>query len=73
MQPNSGEIMAVHGMSFHFSLPDDEDVVWGGNIQWNHHDGLAPCCEEFDSGWLVDYLAYSADDGTEQHAMLCLR
>jgi hypothetical protein len=47
--------MVVHGLDFHLSLPDDENLIWNGNLCWSHRDGSKPDCEEFD--WLVDYLA----------------
>ncbi|KAG1883381.1 hypothetical protein F4604DRAFT_287082 [Suillus subluteus] len=47
--------MVVHGLDFHLSLPDNEILIWNGNLCWSHSDGRKPDCKEFD--WLVDYLA----------------
>ncbi|KAG1822041.1 uncharacterized protein BJ212DRAFT_1426470 [Suillus subaureus] len=47
--------MVVHGLDFHLSLPDNETLIWNGNLCWSDSDGRKPDCEEFD--WLVDYLA----------------
>jgi hypothetical protein len=66
--------MVVYGYSVVFSLPDDEHLIWRGDLRWRHSDGLMPNCEEFD--WLVDYLAekadIAADDETVGDALLAL-
>ncbi|KAG0699176.1 hypothetical protein DFH29DRAFT_62225 [Suillus ampliporus] len=70
--------MAVHGKSNHLSLPDDETLIWDGDLQWWHSDGLMPDYEEFD--WLVDYLesyvparpTNTAEDEIEGDALLAL-
>ncbi|KAG1748223.1 hypothetical protein EDB19DRAFT_1905277 [Suillus lakei] len=46
--------MVVHGSDYRLSLPDDEDLIWDGDLRWRHSDGLMASCEEFD--WLIDYL-----------------
>jgi hypothetical protein len=66
--------MTVHGLSDCFSLPDDEDLIWNGDLRWCLKDGIIPSCEEFD--WLIDYLAdeagHKGDDETEGDALLAL-
>ncbi|KAG1728346.1 hypothetical protein EDB19DRAFT_166101 [Suillus lakei] len=66
--------MVVHGYSHKFSSPDDEDLIWYGDLRWCHSDGLMPSCEEFD--WLIDYVVDEAghkrDDETEGDALLAL-
>ncbi|KAG1720499.1 uncharacterized protein EDB91DRAFT_1177968 [Suillus paluster] len=66
--------MVVHGLDTRLSLPDDEQLIWNGDIRWRHRDGNEPDCEEFD--WLIDYLADEAendlDDETEGDAILAL-
>lgn len=66
--------MTVHGLTFCFSLPDDENLIWIGNLWWRGRDGLIPSCEEF--GWLIDYVAdeagHKGDDETEGDALLAL-
>lgn len=47
--------MVVYALDYHLSLPDNEKLIWNGNLCWSHGDGREPDCEEFD--WLVDYLA----------------
>ncbi|KAG1737788.1 hypothetical protein EDB19DRAFT_1716631 [Suillus lakei] len=67
-------IMVVHGQHFQFSLPDDEDLIWDGDMRWRDSDGLMPSCEEFD--WLIDYLTEevdtAADDETVGDTLLAL-
>lgn len=66
--------LVVHGLHYCLSLPDDEELIWDGDLRWHHSDGLMPSCEEFD--WLVDYLVDEAgkraDDETEANALLTL-
>ncbi|KAG2757222.1 hypothetical protein P692DRAFT_20814223 [Suillus brevipes Sb2] len=66
--------LVVHGQDNRLSRPDDEDLIWDGDLRWRHSDGRKPSCEEFD--WLVDYLAGDAehrtDDETEGDALLAL-
>lgn len=65
--------MMVYGRSKGFSLPDDENLIWYGDLRWRHSDGLAPSWEQYD--WLVDYLVEksdSADDATKDDALLAL-
>ena len=66
--------MVVHGQRGHFSRPDDEKLIWDGDLQWCHKDGRTPCCEEFD--WLVDYLVdrieHKTDEETQRDALLAL-
>ncbi|KAG1717655.1 hypothetical protein EDB19DRAFT_1810709 [Suillus lakei] len=66
--------MIVYGDSRWFSLPDDENLIWHGDLRWCHNDGLMPSFEEFD--WLIDYVADEAgnrgDDETEGDALLVL-
>ncbi|KAG1886676.1 hypothetical protein F4604DRAFT_1675549 [Suillus subluteus] len=68
--------MLVHGLSSRLSRPDDEELIWRGDLQWHHSNEREPSCEEFD--WLIDYLADgrhdadSTDDETEGDALLAL-
>lgn len=68
--------MVVHGQRgrLSFSLPDDEKVIWEGDLQWCHTDGRTPSCEDFD--WLVDYLkdkvSHATDDESKGDALLAL-
>ncbi|KAG2357894.1 hypothetical protein BDR07DRAFT_317545 [Suillus spraguei] len=66
--------IVVHGLDNQLSRPDDEDLIWTGDLQWYDSDGRAPSCQEFD--WLVDYLAVDAehhrDDETKGDALLVL-
>jgi hypothetical protein len=62
--------MVVHGRGEHLSRPDDEELIWYGNLRWWHNEGLAPSCAEFD--WLVDYVKFQADDETKGDALLVL-
>jgi len=62
--------MVVYGIKSHLSHPDDEKLIWEGDLQWCHSDGHTPQCTEFD--WLVDYLAARVDDKTEGDALLAL-
>ncbi|KAG1818888.1 hypothetical protein EV424DRAFT_957245 [Suillus variegatus] len=62
--------LVVHGVDEQFSRPDDEHLIWNGDLRWRHSDDREPSYEEFD--WLVDYLADDAehdmDDETEGDA-----
>ncbi|OJA12112.1 hypothetical protein AZE42_06628 [Rhizopogon vesiculosus] len=66
--------MVVYGMESRLSLPDDEELIWEGNLEWYRNDRLTPQIEEFD--WLVDYLAvkvnHDKDDETKGDALLAL-
>ncbi|KAG1778872.1 hypothetical protein EV702DRAFT_142283 [Suillus placidus] len=31
--------MLVHGLSYQLSRPDDEDLIWHGNLRWDHSNG----------------------------------
>ncbi|KAG1896950.1 uncharacterized protein F5891DRAFT_561524 [Suillus fuscotomentosus] len=64
--------MLVHGQSLGLSRPDDEELIWSGDLCWYHGDGDENSYEEFD--WLVDYLASdtNTDDETEGDALLAL-
>jgi hypothetical protein len=64
--------MVIYGRRFCLSLPDDEHLIWNGDLRWSHSDGLAPSCKDFD--WLVDYLSKvnGIDDATEGDALLAL-
>ncbi|KAG1805470.1 uncharacterized protein BJ212DRAFT_868562 [Suillus subaureus] len=66
--------MLVHGRSYQLSRPDDEQLIWHGDLCWHHSDEREPRCEEFD--WLIDYLAGDAehctDNDTEGDALLVL-
>jgi hypothetical protein len=62
--------MVVYGRGEHLSRPDDEELIWYGDLRWSHNDGLAPSCEEFD--WLFDYVILQADDETKGDALLAL-
>jgi hypothetical protein len=52
--------MVVHGLTDHLSLPDDEELIWFGDLLWCHSNGHAPSCEDFD--WLIDYLVDALGD-----------
>ena len=61
----------VYGRRGYLSRPDNEEVIWNGDLRWRHNDGKTPSCEEFD--WLIDYLAAGReDDETEGDALLVL-
>ncbi|KAG2076156.1 hypothetical protein BDR04DRAFT_1090038, partial [Suillus decipiens] len=66
--------IVVHGLDNKLSRPDDEDLIWTGDLQWYDSDGRAPSCQEFD--WLIDYLAVDAEhhrnDETRGDALLVL-
>ncbi|KAG1740525.1 uncharacterized protein EDB91DRAFT_1132968 [Suillus paluster] len=66
--------MVVHGLFDRLSLPDNEKLIWQGDLRWRHSNGLVPGCEEFD--WLIDYLVDEADDepdeATQGDALLVL-
>ncbi|KAG2757224.1 hypothetical protein P692DRAFT_20712540 [Suillus brevipes Sb2] len=66
--------MLVHGQHDRLSRPDDEDLIWNGDLRWHHNDNdkREPSWEEFD--WLIDYLAHDAntDDETESDILLAL-
>ncbi|OAX30754.1 hypothetical protein K503DRAFT_806773 [Rhizopogon vinicolor AM-OR11-026] len=65
--------MVVYGMEYRLSHPDDEQLIWEGNLEWYRNDGLKPQSEEFD--WLVDYLVKindDEDDETKGDALLAL-
>ncbi|KAG1838913.1 hypothetical protein DFJ58DRAFT_120881 [Suillus subalutaceus] len=66
--------MLVYGLDNQLSRPDDEELIWKGDLCWYHGDKHEPRCEEFD--WLIDYLADSTkhgiDDETEGDALLAL-
>ncbi|KAG2148859.1 hypothetical protein DEU56DRAFT_782538 [Suillus clintonianus] len=47
--------MVVHGMDHHLSRPNNENLIWKGDLCWSHIKGDKPDCQDFD--WLVDYLA----------------
>ena len=44
--------MVVYGMSSRLSLPDEQKLIWEGNLEWWKDNGDTPHCEEFD--WLID-------------------
>ncbi|KAG1737765.1 hypothetical protein EDB19DRAFT_1909538 [Suillus lakei] len=66
--------MVVHSRSDHLSRPDDENLIWHGDLHWRDSDGHVPGCEEFD--WLVDYLTGETerdiDDDTKGDALFAL-
>ncbi|OJA11725.1 hypothetical protein AZE42_11467 [Rhizopogon vesiculosus] len=64
--------MVVHGLSSgRLCLPDDERLIWRGDLRWRHGNGSTPSCDEFD--WLIDYLVrHEEDDETEGDALLAL-
>lgn len=62
--------MLVYGMSSHLSLPDEEKLIWEGDLRWRKNNGDTPQYEEFD--WLIDYLAANMDDETQGDALLAL-
>lgn len=66
--------MVVHGQSSCLSRPNDEKVIWDGDLQWRHNDGRKPVPEDYD--WLVDYLAdqvnHETDDETKGDSLLAL-
>ncbi|KAG1883380.1 hypothetical protein F4604DRAFT_1677709 [Suillus subluteus] len=34
--------MVVHGLDFRFSLPDNETLIWNGDLRWSYIDGCKP-------------------------------
>ncbi|OJA08601.1 hypothetical protein AZE42_07130 [Rhizopogon vesiculosus] len=66
--------MLVHGLRYRLSFPDNEKVIWDGDLRWRHSNGLSPSNEVFD--WLIDYLVdrvdHSSDYETEGDALLVL-
>jgi hypothetical protein len=63
--------MVVYGQQMQLARPDDESLIWAGDLRWHYSDKHEPSCEEFD--WLVDYLANaSMDDEAEGDALLAL-
>jgi hypothetical protein len=64
--------MVVHGHRGQLSRPDEESLIWSGNLRWHDGNEHEPSREEFD--WLIDYLADYAytDDETEGDALLAL-
>jgi len=65
--------MVVHGVQGKVSLPDDNKVIWDGDLQWRNNDERPPC-NEFD--WLIDYLVektgHEPDHETQGDALLAL-
>jgi hypothetical protein len=55
--------VVVHGLDICISRPDDEELIWCGDLRWHHANGRTPSCEEFD--WLVDYLVDRVPDETD--------
>ncbi|KAJ8585609.1 hypothetical protein M405DRAFT_401299 [Rhizopogon salebrosus TDB-379] len=53
----------VHGREFCVSRPEEEYLIWEGDLRWHHADGHTPSCEEFD--WLIDYLVDRVPDETD--------
>jgi hypothetical protein len=47
-------VTVVHGREDHISHPDEEDLIWYGDLRWDHANGKTPSCKEFD--WLIDHL-----------------
>ncbi|KAG1825362.1 hypothetical protein EV424DRAFT_678100 [Suillus variegatus] len=47
------------------SRPDDEHLIWYGDLRWRHSDERESSCEKFD--WLVHYMEgdTNTDDETE--------
>ncbi|KAG1720503.1 uncharacterized protein EDB91DRAFT_1177986 [Suillus paluster] len=68
--------MVAHGLYDQLSPPDNEKLIWDGDLRWCCSDtqwDSWPGCEEFD--WVVDYLAndnLKRDDKTEGDALLVL-
>jgi hypothetical protein len=64
--------MVVHGGLGQLSRPDEETLIWDGDLRWHDSNEDEPSCEEFD--WLVDFLAdYTyRDPETEGDALLAL-
>ncbi|KAG1850987.1 hypothetical protein C8R48DRAFT_836547 [Suillus tomentosus] len=65
--------LVVYGHPMCFSFPDDERLIWHGDLRWRYNDERIPSCEEFD--WLIDYLVeadVTADDETVGDALLAL-
>ncbi|OAX32359.1 hypothetical protein K503DRAFT_618456 [Rhizopogon vinicolor AM-OR11-026] len=54
-------MMVVHGLTDRLSLPDDEELIWFGDLLWRHSDGRTPSCEEFD--WLIEFLVDTLGGG----------
>ncbi|KAG1787434.1 uncharacterized protein HD556DRAFT_1409233 [Suillus plorans] len=65
--------MLVHGTRNKLSRPDDEHLIWYGDLRWRHSDEREPSYEKFN--WLVDYLGDAenhTDHETEGDALLAL-
>ncbi|KAG2119266.1 hypothetical protein BD769DRAFT_1028287, partial [Suillus cothurnatus] len=63
--------MVVYGRQMRLARPDDESLIWDGDLRWHHSDKHEPSCEEF--GWLIDYLANAhIDDEAKGDALLVL-
>ncbi|KAJ8579988.1 hypothetical protein M405DRAFT_835147, partial [Rhizopogon salebrosus TDB-379] len=63
--------MVVHGFSHCLSHPDNEELIWNGDLRWRHSDDRIPSSEEFD--WLTEYLVDpELCNGTEVYALLAL-
>ncbi|KAG1888088.1 hypothetical protein F4604DRAFT_1674515 [Suillus subluteus] len=64
--------MPVHGRSFELSHPDDEELIWNGDLCWYHGDVDEHSYKDFD--WLVDYLESdtNTDDETKGNTLLML-
>jgi hypothetical protein len=60
----------VHGEEILIPRPDDEHLIWYGDLRWNHANGHTPSYEEFD--WLIDYLVDQVHDETVGDALLVL-
>ncbi|OAX31970.1 hypothetical protein K503DRAFT_29461 [Rhizopogon vinicolor AM-OR11-026] len=66
--------MLVHGLRYRLSFPDNEKLIWDGDLRWQQNNGLTPCSVDFD--WLIDYLLdkvnHSNDYEAEGDALLAL-
>ncbi|KAJ8589255.1 hypothetical protein M405DRAFT_215604, partial [Rhizopogon salebrosus TDB-379] len=54
----------VHGWGIYISQPDDEHLIWYGDLRWHHANGHTPSCEEFD--WLIDSLVDQVHGETDE-------
>jgi hypothetical protein len=55
--------MVVYGWENLLSHPNEEGLIWYGDLRWHHANGKTPSYEEFD--WLIDYLVDRVPDETD--------
>ncbi|KAJ8582153.1 hypothetical protein M405DRAFT_937920 [Rhizopogon salebrosus TDB-379] len=55
--------VVVYGWETCLSHPNEEELIWYGDLRWHHANGKTPSYEEFD--WLIDYLVDRVPDETD--------